>query len=158
MNKKILMVCIGNICRSPIAEGVLQTLADAQSLPWQVDSAAVMPYHIGSPPHKDSIRVCQQHGIDISGQRAMLFEPEHLQEYDEIYVMAEDVMSEIRSQVSEAEPLMSRVHYFMRIDPSTSELDLLDPWYGGYEGYELVYEEISRRCKMLVDQAVGEAS
>ncbi len=154
-NKKILMVCIGNICRSPIAEGVLQKMSDEQGLNWQIDSAAVMPYHIGKKPHHDSIRICHEKGIDISDQRAMLFKPEHLDDYDDIYVMAEDVMNIIKEKVSASSDSLTKLKYFMAIDPSSPSLDLLDPWYSDYDGYKEVYDEIHKRCIILCHQATN---
>ncbi len=149
---KILMVCIGNICRSPIAEGVLQQKVDRQKLDWQVDSAAVKSYHIGSSPHPDSIRICSEHGLDISDQRAMLFEEKHLREYDLIYVMAEDVLAIIREKIGEDHPEFSKVKYFLSVDAQQKDMNLLDPWYGGYEGYQEVYRTIDHITDQIIDQ------
>lgn len=90
------MVCLGNICRSPIAEGILQHKAKVNGLDWTVHSAGTNGYHIGEAPHRFSQKVCKQHGIDISRQRAMYFLSRHLEEYDLIYALAEDVYQEIK--------------------------------------------------------------
>ncbi len=148
------MLCIGNICRSPIAEAVLQSMAEAEGLDWEIDSAAVRGYHTGSPPHVDSIRICAQHGIDISQQRARLFRASDVEEYDTIYVMAEDVMNEVEEILGQDRIALSRVRFFMAIDPQSETMDLLDPWYGGYDGYEFVYEQIHRRCELLIKAEV----
>ncbi|MBK0381531.1 low molecular weight phosphotyrosine protein phosphatase [Pedobacter sp. SD-b] len=84
---KILMVCLGNICRSPLAEGILQHLANEQGLDWQVDSAGTGNYHIGGKPDPRSVKVAKQHGIDISRQRARQITREDLSDFDHIYVM-----------------------------------------------------------------------
>jgi protein-tyrosine phosphatase len=65
---KILMVCLGNICRSPLAEGVMQHLADKQNLDWQIDSAGTGNWHVGEGPDRRSVRTARNHGIDISRQ------------------------------------------------------------------------------------------
>ena len=94
---KILMVCLGNICRSPIAEGVLQDKACKAGLTWCVESAGTNSYHIGEAPHPFSQKVANQNGIDISSQRARRFKAEDFDRYDKIYALAEDVMEEMKS-------------------------------------------------------------
>src|SRR5882757_6521724 len=79
---KILMVCLGNICRSPLAEGILQDKAFKAGLNWSVESAGTNSYHIGEPPHHLSQKVARQHGIDISKQRARRFVAEDFEIYD----------------------------------------------------------------------------
>lgn len=79
---RILMVCLGNICRSPIAEGVMRHLVSGNNLNWQIASAGTEGYHIGEPPHHYSQKICQKHGIDISQQRARQFVAADLQEFD----------------------------------------------------------------------------
>ena len=85
---KILMVCLGNICRSPIAEGVLRHKVKEHGLDWTVESAGTNPYHTGEAPHKYSQKVCLTHGIDISGQRARTFTKNDFEAYDVIYAFA----------------------------------------------------------------------
>src|SRR4051812_47269345 len=93
---RILMVCLGNICRSPIAEGVLKHKIAEQGLNWKVDSAGTESYHIGEPPHHFSQKICREMGVDISGQRARKFVAADLGRYDKIYAMADDVYREIK--------------------------------------------------------------
>ena len=81
---KILMVCLGNICRSPMAEGILKHKAQLAGLNWTVDSASTNRYHTGKPPHALSQKVAELNGIDISYQRARRFKPEDLDKYDKI--------------------------------------------------------------------------
>ena len=84
---KILMVCLGNICRSPLAEGVLQHKAWKAGLQWRVESAGTGAWHTGEPPHHLSIKVAKHNGVDISKQRARQFVKEDFLNYDLIYVM-----------------------------------------------------------------------
>jgi protein-tyrosine phosphatase len=109
---RILMVCLGNICRSPIAEGVMKTLAQQHHLPWEVDSAATENYHIGEPPHRLSQKVCLQHGIDISQQRARKFTKADLAKYDLIYAMATDVYKEMMTIIGPNQT-SNNVHLFL---------------------------------------------
>ena len=106
---KILMVCLGNICRSPLAEGILQQKVQEAGLSWTVDSAGTNGYHTGEPPHHLSQKVALHHGIDISCQRARRFAASDFQQYDMIYALAGDVLSEdvLPTEIEEAhEPVL----------------------------------------------------
>src|SRR6476469_3786927 len=94
---KILMVCLGNICRSPLAEGILKHKAKAAGLKWTVESAGTNGYHIGEAPHHLSQKVAPLNGIDICDQRARQFVKEDFDRYDKIYAMADDVVDDIKS-------------------------------------------------------------
>src|SRR5688500_8084621 len=93
---KILMVCLGNICRSPLAEGILKHKAKKVGLNWVVETAVTESYHIGEPPHHLSQKVARLNGIDICEQRARRFVKEDFDRYDKIYAMSEDVLEEIK--------------------------------------------------------------
>jgi protein-tyrosine phosphatase len=148
---KILMVCLGNICRSPIAEGVMQHLIHQHQLPWQVASAGTNGYHTGEPPHVQSTRVCKEHGIDISGQVSTRFKAADFANYDLIYAMANDVYTDIQ-QVAKHTNDMQKVQLFLNELHSNKNLDVTDPWYGGPEGYLPVYLEIEQCCKAILNK------
>src|SRR5688572_15097940 len=93
---RILMVCLGNICRSPIAEGLLQHKINQHGLDWQVDSAGTESYHVGSAPHRHSQEICTRYGVDITTQRARQFSRKDFERYDKIYALADDVYDIIR--------------------------------------------------------------
>ena len=93
---KILMVCLGNICRSPLAEGILQEKALNAGLNWQIESAGTNGYHTGEPPHYLSIKVAAENGIDISKQRSRRFTAADFEKYDLIYAMATDVLENMK--------------------------------------------------------------
>ena len=95
---KILMVCLGNICRSPLAEGILQQKAFSAGLTWSIESAGTNSYHIGEPPHPLSQKVAKINGIDISKQRARRFKAEDFESYDKIYALANDVLEDIKNK------------------------------------------------------------
>ena len=93
---KILMVCLGNICRSPLAEGILDDKIKKAGLNWEIDSAGTGNYHIGEPPHNLSQKVAKQHGIDISKQICRQFKKEDMLEFDKIYAMDKEVYNDIK--------------------------------------------------------------
>ena len=143
------MVCLGNICRSPIAEGVLRHKVKHHGLDWVVESAATESYHIGEPPHRFSQKVCMEHGIDISHQRAREFTFGDFVAYDKIYAMATDVYREIET-IGGKWADMSKVDYFMNeLNPGKNE-DVPDPYYGKEDGFEVVYKMIDHTCDAII--------
>ncbi|MGF7081246.1 low molecular weight protein-tyrosine-phosphatase [Mucilaginibacter sp. UYCu711] len=92
---KILMVCLGNICRSPLAEGIMQHLANKQNLNWHIDSAGTGDWHIGEGPDRRSVRVARDNGIDISRQVCRLFRTSDFDTFDQILVMDRNNLSNI---------------------------------------------------------------
>ncbi len=146
---KILMVCLGNICRSPIAEGLMLHKIQQHGLDWQVDSAGTESYHIGSAPHRHSQDICHRNGIDITGQRARQFSRKDFERYDRIYALAEDVYGEIQ-RIGGRDADMSRVDLLLNeLNPGSNE-SVPDPYYGGADGYIFVYELIERSCEAII--------
>lgn len=146
---KILMVCLGNICRSPIAEGVLQHLADEQKLNWTVESAGTNHYHIGEAPHKSSQKVCKEKGIDISNQRARRFRKEDFEKYDLIFALATDVIDEMKSLTgNHFQP--QKVQLLLDVIYPNENKSVTDPWYGNEDGYYPVFDEIKKCCEAIV--------
>ncbi|MFT3904442.1 MAG: low molecular weight protein-tyrosine-phosphatase [Niabella sp.] len=146
---RILMVCLGNICRSPLAEGVLQSKADAAGLDWEVDSAGTNGYHTGEPPHRLSQKVARLNGVDIGGQCARQFKPEDFDHFDKIYAMARDVISDIKY-------IAGKKYDPAKVDLLMNELypgknkDVPDPWYGPEPGYHEVYAMIDTACDAII--------
>lgn len=149
---KILMVCLGNICRSPIAEGVLQHLATESGLPWQVESAGTNRYHTGEAPHKSSQKVCREHGIDISNQRARTFVAEDFDRYDRIYALATDVLADIK-EISGSKFKAEQCCLLMDVLEPGKHQSITDPWYGTEEGYYPVFDQIKQCCEAIIEQA-----
>ena len=143
------MVCLGNICRSPLAEGILQRKADEAGFGWVVDSAGTNGYHVGEPPHKLSQKVAKMNGIDISSQCARNFRADDFDKYDKIYAMAEDVIDEMKYiarnkfDASKVDLLMNELH------PGKNE-DIPDPWYGTEPGYHRTYEMIDKATDAMI--------
>ncbi len=146
---RILMVCLGNICRSPIAEGVLRQKIHQNKLNWTVSSAGTESYHTGSPPHRSSQKICQAHGIDISEQRARKFTLQDFDAYDKIYALAEDVYEEIK-RIGGPKANMNKVDFLLNELHDDCNASVPDPWYGGEEGYLPVFKMIEQACEAIV--------
>jgi protein-tyrosine phosphatase len=146
---KILMVCLGNICRSPIAEGVLQAKAKAMQLDWIVESAGTNGFHDGEAPHKLSQKVAAKHGINISNQISRKFVAADFERYDKIYVMAADVMQDVK-KIAGDKFVENKIDYFLNELNAGKNEDVPDPWYGAEDGYDEVYEMIERTCDSIV--------
>jgi protein-tyrosine phosphatase len=148
---KILMVCLGNICRSPMAEGILQEKAFKAGLKWSVESAGTNGYHIGEAPHLLSQKVAKLNGIDISHQRSRQFTVEDFEVYDKIYALAEDVLDDIkriagkRFNANKADLLLNELH-------PGKNMDVPDPWYGPEPGYHQVFKMIDEVCDAIIEK------
>lgn len=147
---KILMVCLGNICRSPIAQGIMEKMIKEKKLDWQVDSAALENYNIGDSPHPLSIKICLANNIDIRGQKARLFTYLDLEKFDLIYIMEENLLHSIKSKFQHQNNL-NNVKLFMS-ESSTPLENVPDPYYGTYENFIEVFHQIYRGCSSIVSK------
>jgi protein-tyrosine phosphatase len=149
---KILMVCLGNICRSPLAEGILQEKAFKAGLNWSVESAGTDTYHVGEPPHPLSQKVARMNGIDICNQRARRFVAEDFDRYDKIYALAKEVVHEIR-RIAKNKFNESKIDLLMNELYPGKNLDVRDPWSGPEAGYHEAFELIDKACEAIVAKA-----
>ena len=148
---KILMVCLGNICRSPLAEGILQHKASESGLYWRVESAGTNHYHTGEPPHPLSQKVAKLNGIDICNQRARRFVAEDFEVYDKIYALAGDVLDDIR-RMAKKKMDESKVDLLMNELYPGMNMDVPDPYYGAERGYHEVYKMIDAVCDAIINK------
>ena len=148
---KILMVCLGNICRSPLAEGILQQKAHAAGLNWKIESAGTNGYHVGEAPHHLSQKVARKNGVDISSQLARKFNADDFAAYDKIYVMAADVLQDVK-QISGSAYQPEKTSFFLEALYPGENKDVPDPWYGDEDGYDEVYELIDTTCSKMIEQ------
>jgi protein-tyrosine phosphatase len=148
---RILMVCLGNICRSPIAEGVMRHKIAQHGLDWTVASAGTESYHIGEAPHCHSQKVCTTYGVDISAQRARKFTAADISKYDRVYAMAADVYEEIK-QIVGRNTNLDNVHLFLNELHPGSDASVPDPWYGNEDGYLPVYQMIEQTCNAIIEK------
>ena len=145
---KILMVCLGNICRSPLAEGILQHKINALGLDWEVDSAGTGAYHVGEKPDSRSITTAKRHGIDISEQRARQFTIADFANFDLILVMdASNYHNVLR--LSENDRDKEKVELIMNFATPGRNAQVPDPYYDD-NGFELVYEMLEKACEALI--------
>ncbi len=148
---KILMVCLGNICRSPLAEGILQDKAFKAGFDWSVESAGTNHYHTGEAPHPLSRKVAMQHGIDISRQRARRFRADDFAVYDKIYALAADVLEDIRS-IARGQYDPAKIDLLMNELFPGKNLDVPDPWYGPEPGYHEAFRLIDAACEAIIQK------
>ena len=140
---KILMVCLGNICRSPLAEGIMRRLADEQNLNWEISSAGTGDWHVNQPADKRSIAVARNFGYDISKQRARHFNESMFDEFDHILVMDQNNLKDVLKLASN-DLQRSKVRLFL-----PDELEVTDPYFDD-KLFEPVFLEIEQRCKQLI--------
>lgn len=148
---KILMVCLGNICRSPLAEGILKHKAEKAGLDWTVESAGSNNYHIGEPPHHLSQKVAKLNGVDICQQKARRFTKDDFDRYDKIYAMAGDVVYDMKRLAgSKFDP--SKVDLLLNELYPGEDRDVPDPWYGPEPGFHDVYKMIDEACERIISK------
>jgi protein-tyrosine phosphatase len=146
---KILMVCLGNICRSPIAEGILQSKCKAAGLDWEVDSAGTNGYHTGERPHNMSQMVSKLNGVDISGQRSRPFRAEDFNNFDLIIPMAGDVIREMQ-YIARKEFDEKKVKLLLNYSFPETDLDVPDPWGRSEAAFHEVYDLIDHACDAMI--------
>lgn len=145
---KILMVCLGNICRSPMAEGIMRAKIEKYKLDAEVDSAGFESIHTGDAPDFRAIRAMKQHGIDISGQRSRLFRESDFTNFDRIYVMDSGNFHDVKSKDKNGIQ-MQKVDYILNILNPGSNKPVPDPFYGGDQGFEKTYELLNSAIELI---------
>src|SRR5690606_6770664 len=150
-NMKILMVCLGNICRSPLAEGILQSKVDEKGLDWEIDSAGTSGWHIGDPPDPRSVEIALKKGLDIRHQRARKFRSADIDYFNWIYVMDEQNLRDVW-QYCQTEAERERVRRLMSLVPNPTSLNVPDPYFGEF-GFDLVYNMLDEACEKIIENA-----
>ncbi|MCK7458404.1 low molecular weight protein-tyrosine-phosphatase [Idiomarina aminovorans] len=154
--KKILMVCLGNICRSPAAEGFFQSFIDNENLALQVDSAATSNYHIGEQPDKRMQKSMRARGIDISHLRGRQVTKEDFEQFDFVYAMDRSNFHNLKALAERDAPgYEHKVELFLQTlhsQNSDEPLEVPDPYFGGPEGFERCVDLIERGAKALIKQ------
>lgn len=145
------MVCLGNICRSPLAEGILQEKIWKAGLQWSVESAGTNSYHIGEAPHPLSQKVARVNKIDISKQRARRFVAEDFDRFDKIYAMSDDVIDDMRRIAKDKFDEKKTSLLLNELFPGKN-VDVPDPWYGPEPGYHDVFKLINDACDKIVER------
>ncbi|WP_018231288.1 low molecular weight protein-tyrosine-phosphatase [Thioalkalivibrio thiocyanodenitrificans] len=148
----VLFVCMGNICRSPMAHGVFQSMLDEAGIAHlvRVDSAGTHAYHVGSPPDERAQRMATVHGVDLSGQRARLLEAQDFEQFDYVLVMDEDNLENARRICPP--DCRDRIRLFLEFAEGLGEREVPDPYYGGNDGFERVMEMVRSAAQGLLDE------
>ena len=141
------MVCLGNICRSPLAEGILQN--KTKHLNIKVESAGTAGYHVGNPPDIRSIKIANKYNIDITKQRARKFNTEDFVLFDKIYAMDTNNYHDLRSMTQNKEYKDKVKMILNEINPNLFE-SVPDPYYGGGNGFEIVYNMLDKACDEIL--------
>jgi protein-tyrosine phosphatase len=148
---KILFVCLGNICRSPTAEGVFRAIAaqELADLELIIDSAGTAGYHLGEPPDRRTQEAASRRGYDISHLRARVVEPEDFERFDLILAMDRQNLSTLQRRA----PVHARqrVRLFLEYAPQVGVSEVPDPYYGGPNGFEHVLDLIEAAARGLCD-------
>ncbi|MFM7218014.1 MAG: low molecular weight protein-tyrosine-phosphatase [Bacteroidota bacterium] len=148
---KILMVCLGNICRSPMAEGILRNKLDERQLPATVDSAGTGNYHVGEAPDQRAISTAGKYGVDISGLAARQFDATDFDAFDRIYVM--DVSNRRNVlQLAATDHHREKVQLLLDVLYPGQDIEVPDPWYGKLDAFEHVYGLLDTACDEVVDE------
>lgn len=146
----ILMVCLGNICRSPTAEAVLRAIAarEAPDLPIHIDSAGTADYHIGEPPDERARMAAQRRGYDMSRLRARRIEQADFERFDLILAMDHANLADLHRSAPRAH--RERVRLFLEFAPEASTREVPDPYYGGENGFEEVLDLVEAAARGLL--------
>jgi protein-tyrosine phosphatase len=145
---KVLFVCTGNICRSPLAEGILREKFHVYGIKGFVDSAGFESFHIGDMPDERARRIAREHGINISDHQARLFNVSDFDHFDKIFVMDnwhyQNVMRLARNEADEA-----KVDFTMNALHPGKNIPVQDPYYDGYGAFERVFMQLDQACEKI---------
>lgn len=142
---KILMVCLGNICRSPLAEGILRHLATARGLDWEIDSAGTGNWHVGHSPDHRAVKEARKNGVNISSLRGRQFEKADFDAFDRIYVMDRNNYTDVL-RLARNEADKQKVHFLL-----PEQQDVPDPWFDDAL-FAPVYKMIYEACECIAGE------
>ena len=149
---KVLFVCLGNICRSAIAEGVLKQKSEEQNLGLVVDSAGTSNYHVGEAPDRRMQAKAIEHGLNISSQSGRQFTVSDFDEFDYIFAMDnsnyKNILRLARNKTDE-----EKVSLFLNQSYPNENMDVPDPYYGGEQGFEDVYQMVDKACDDFINHS-----
>ncbi|MFA5243748.1 MAG: low molecular weight protein-tyrosine-phosphatase [Pedobacter sp.] len=141
---KILMVCLGNICRSPLAHGVMENMVKEYRLNWEIDSAGTGGWHVGEQPDIRSIAIAKKYGLDISNQVCRKFNLLDFETFDHILVMDLNNLNDVRS-LARSDSEHQKVSLFLK------EGIVPDPYYND-DQFDEVYQMIEKRCREIIEE------
>lgn len=155
MSVKILMVCLGNICRSPLAEGILASKLPANK--FTVDSAGTGSWHIGHAPDTRSIATAKNYNLDISNQKGRQIEEADFDKYDYIYVMDTSNYRDVLELTNKPEH-HAKVQIILNELYPNENVDVPDPYFGMANGFEIVYGMLDEVCEIIANKLITKHS
>ncbi len=148
--QKILMVCLGNICRSPLAEGIMLKLIKDNNLNIEVDSAGTSNYHIGECPDKRTIANAAKHDVDLKPLRARQFKASDFDKFDKIYVMDKSNMNNVLALAAN-DAQKEKVDLLLNTLNPGMDMEVPDPYFGGEQGFEDVFQMVYKACQKIAN-------
>jgi protein-tyrosine phosphatase len=145
------MVCLGNICRSPMAQGILEHKANLANFPLEVNSCGTASYHIGEHPDARAVKTAKTHGIDIANYRGSQFSIADFDCYDRIYAMDYSNYENIIA-LSDNPQHQQKVDLILNLIYPEENMSVPDPYYGGESGFENVFQLLDKACEVLIHQ------
>ncbi len=145
---KLLFVCLGNICRSPLAEGIMKHKIVELGLDWEVDSAGTGGWHAGDLPDSRSIQVAKKYGIDLTYQRARKLRSIDYEAFDRIYVMDSMNYQDVKRLANEDE--YDKIELIMNEVAPHRNINVPDPYYGEGDGFENVFQMLDSACDAII--------
>lgn len=152
MKTKVLMVCLGNICRSPLAEELLRSKVDPDKV--EVDSAGTSDYHIDDQPDERSVDIAKKNDLDITHQRGRQFTPADFDKFDHIYVMDNSNYANV-VKLSDSDEQKAKVKLILNTLFPNENADVPDPYYGGEKGFEDVFDLLDKSTDVIVKDLEG---
>ena len=152
---KVLFVCLGNICRSPLAKGIMDDKISRRGLDAEADSAGFEGYHVGQAADPRSGDIAVQHGISLKGHRARKFRVEDFDYFDSIYVMDADNYADVMS-VTRDDKDVAKVDFIMNMASPGSNRPVPDPYYGEGDGFSIVYDMLDEACERIADDIASQ--
>lgn len=151
----ILMVCLGNICRSPMADGLMRKKVSDHKLQVTVDSAGTANYHVGGAPDTRMTATARNKGVDISGLKARQFEVTDFDTFDVIYVMDQSNYANV-VRLARNESDIQKVEPILDLLPDVNETEVPDPYYGRQDGFEHVYDLLDKSTDIILNKLLNE--
>ena len=149
MATKVLMVCLGNICRSPLAEGILKSKVDSKHV--KVDSSGTSAYHQGELPDQRSIDIANLNSIDITDQRSRPFLKSDFEEFDYIYVMDASNYKNV-CELTDKPEYLKKVKMIMNARFESLDIEVPDPYHDSINGFKNVYEMLDEACTVIANK------
>jgi len=146
--QKILMVCLGNICRSPLAEGIMLKLIKENNINMRVDSAGTSSYHVDEAPDHRTIQNAAKHNIDLKPLRARQFKASDFEKFDKIYVMDKSNLANVLA-LATTEDHKAKVDLLLNASHPEQHLEVPDPYFGGDQAFQDVFDMVYKACQYI---------